>query len=371
MRSSPHAGRSRTRTTGPAKSGAGDLRPHLSSIDALVLAATLAEVHIARASPRPAERRRIWLRHADVRGPGAARTRSSRTFRGRQARHRRRPGRRRHPGQHVRVPGRTAEGALHARPRTAAGRRAVTYSDGSRPSAGPVPPLRRGLQAARTARRAGPRRPGPPAGQRPSARRRRRHRAHLRSGSGLRSLRSPWSTRSWAWPSWPRSCSTPRTDCRAATATPSGCGASSSTRAHAARPLGRSYVPDRALPRTAGSCHGRHALARPRNMAVDDFAGSRALLARPPSARTPRKTLSYRSILYPGCPWRPGAGFRRIRWLPESVGFINSGPPDGDAPLDSPSGSPGTAQESSRCARVSRQKHQRGTTSCVLHPRSD
>ncbi|MCQ4208932.1 AvrD family protein [Streptomyces longispororuber] len=50
------------------KSGAGDLRPHLSSIDALVLAANLAEVHIARAfGLDPAERRRIWLRHADVR----------------------------------------------------------------------------------------------------------------------------------------------------------------------------------------------------------------------------------------------------------------------------------------------------------------
>ncbi|MEV1027041.1 AvrD family protein [Streptomyces sp. NPDC050264] len=50
------------------KSGAGDLRPHLSSIDALVLAANLAEVHIARAfGLSPAQRRRVWLRHADVR----------------------------------------------------------------------------------------------------------------------------------------------------------------------------------------------------------------------------------------------------------------------------------------------------------------
>ncbi|MET7290281.1 AvrD family protein [Streptomyces sp. NPDC005573] len=50
------------------KSGAGDLRPHLSSIDALVLAANLAEVHLARAfGLSPAERRTIWLRHADVR----------------------------------------------------------------------------------------------------------------------------------------------------------------------------------------------------------------------------------------------------------------------------------------------------------------
>ncbi|MFJ9036948.1 AvrD family protein [Streptomyces sp. NPDC102406] len=50
------------------KSGAGDLRPHLSSIDALVLAANLAEVHLAHAfGLGPAQRRRVWLRHADVR----------------------------------------------------------------------------------------------------------------------------------------------------------------------------------------------------------------------------------------------------------------------------------------------------------------
>ncbi|WP_046500575.1 AvrD family protein [Streptomyces odonnellii] len=50
------------------KSSVGDLRPHLSSIDALVLAANLAEIHLARAfGLNPAERRRIWLRHTDVR----------------------------------------------------------------------------------------------------------------------------------------------------------------------------------------------------------------------------------------------------------------------------------------------------------------
>ncbi|MFC8129729.1 AvrD family protein [Streptomyces sp. NPDC057302] len=50
------------------KTGAGELRPHLSSIDALVLAANLAETHIGRAfGLGPVERRRIWLRHADVR----------------------------------------------------------------------------------------------------------------------------------------------------------------------------------------------------------------------------------------------------------------------------------------------------------------
>ncbi|QEU83710.1 AvrD family protein [Streptomyces viridosporus] len=50
------------------KSGAGELRPHLSSIDALVLAATLAEVHVNRAFGLTAtEQRRTWLRHADVR----------------------------------------------------------------------------------------------------------------------------------------------------------------------------------------------------------------------------------------------------------------------------------------------------------------
>ncbi|MPY57612.1 AvrD family protein [Streptomyces spongiae] len=50
------------------KSGAGELRPHLSSIDALVLAATLAEVHVSRAFGLTAtEQRRTWLRHADVR----------------------------------------------------------------------------------------------------------------------------------------------------------------------------------------------------------------------------------------------------------------------------------------------------------------
>ncbi|MGW7080220.1 AvrD family protein [Streptomyces sp. NPDC054866] len=50
------------------KTGAGELRPHLSSIDALVLAANLAETHLARAfGLGAAERRRIWLRRADVR----------------------------------------------------------------------------------------------------------------------------------------------------------------------------------------------------------------------------------------------------------------------------------------------------------------
>lgn len=50
------------------KTGAGELRPHLSSIDALVLAANLAETHLGRAfGLGAAERRRIWLRRADVR----------------------------------------------------------------------------------------------------------------------------------------------------------------------------------------------------------------------------------------------------------------------------------------------------------------
>lgn len=50
------------------KSGARELRPHLSSIDALVLAVTLAEVHLGRAfGLSPAQQRRTWLRHADVR----------------------------------------------------------------------------------------------------------------------------------------------------------------------------------------------------------------------------------------------------------------------------------------------------------------
>jgi hypothetical protein len=50
------------------KSGSGELRPHLSSIDALVMAATLAEVHVSRAFGLTAtEQRRTWLRHADVR----------------------------------------------------------------------------------------------------------------------------------------------------------------------------------------------------------------------------------------------------------------------------------------------------------------
>lgn len=50
------------------KSGARELRPHLSSIDALVLAVTLAEVHLGRAfGPTAAQQRRTWLRQADVR----------------------------------------------------------------------------------------------------------------------------------------------------------------------------------------------------------------------------------------------------------------------------------------------------------------
>ncbi|MFJ9010367.1 AvrD family protein [Streptomyces canus] len=50
------------------KSGTDELRPHLSSIDALVLAVTLAEVHIGRAfGLTAAQQRRTWLRHADVR----------------------------------------------------------------------------------------------------------------------------------------------------------------------------------------------------------------------------------------------------------------------------------------------------------------
>ncbi|MGW7270771.1 AvrD family protein [Streptomyces sp. NPDC054864] len=51
------------------KSGSGgELRPHLSSIDALVLAANLAEIHLGRAfGLGAAVRRRIWLRRADVR----------------------------------------------------------------------------------------------------------------------------------------------------------------------------------------------------------------------------------------------------------------------------------------------------------------
>ncbi|MEU6389714.1 AvrD family protein [Streptomyces sp. NPDC046939] len=50
------------------KTGSGDLRPHLSSIDALVLAASLAEAHLARSfGLDAAQRRRVWLRHADVR----------------------------------------------------------------------------------------------------------------------------------------------------------------------------------------------------------------------------------------------------------------------------------------------------------------
>lgn len=50
------------------KSGAGELRPHLSSIDALVLAVTLAEVHLNRAfGLTAAQQRRTWLRQADVR----------------------------------------------------------------------------------------------------------------------------------------------------------------------------------------------------------------------------------------------------------------------------------------------------------------
>ncbi|MEK8145194.1 AvrD family protein [Streptomyces sp. M10(2022)] len=50
------------------KSGADELRPHLSSIDALVMAATLAEVHVSRAfGLTAAEQRRTWLQHADVR----------------------------------------------------------------------------------------------------------------------------------------------------------------------------------------------------------------------------------------------------------------------------------------------------------------
>ncbi|MEV0522392.1 AvrD family protein [Streptomyces sp. NPDC050439] len=54
------------------KSGAGELRPHLSSIDALVLAANLAETHLGRAfGLGAAERRRIWLRSADVRAGSA------------------------------------------------------------------------------------------------------------------------------------------------------------------------------------------------------------------------------------------------------------------------------------------------------------
>jgi hypothetical protein len=50
------------------KSGARELRPHLSSIDALVLAVTLAEVHLGRAfGLTAAQQRRTWLRRADVR----------------------------------------------------------------------------------------------------------------------------------------------------------------------------------------------------------------------------------------------------------------------------------------------------------------
>ncbi|MFF4259811.1 AvrD family protein [Streptomyces sp. NPDC001663] len=54
------------------KSGAGELRPHLSSIDALVLAVTLAEVHLSRAfGLTAAQQRRTWLRQADVRAGSA------------------------------------------------------------------------------------------------------------------------------------------------------------------------------------------------------------------------------------------------------------------------------------------------------------
>ena len=50
------------------KSGARELRPHLSSIDALVLAVTLAEVHLGQAfGLTAAQQRRTWLRQADVR----------------------------------------------------------------------------------------------------------------------------------------------------------------------------------------------------------------------------------------------------------------------------------------------------------------
>jgi hypothetical protein len=50
------------------KSGAAELRPHLSSIDALVLAVTLAEVHLSRAfGLTAAQQRHTWLRQADVR----------------------------------------------------------------------------------------------------------------------------------------------------------------------------------------------------------------------------------------------------------------------------------------------------------------
>ncbi|MEC4017864.1 AvrD family protein [Streptomyces sp. H27-D2] len=45
-----------------------ELRPHLSSIDALVLAASLAEIHLnAARGLRPGQQRRTWLRSADVR----------------------------------------------------------------------------------------------------------------------------------------------------------------------------------------------------------------------------------------------------------------------------------------------------------------
>ncbi|MFJ9539691.1 AvrD family protein [Streptomyces sp. NPDC101225] len=50
------------------KSGARELRPHLSSIDALVMAVTLAEIHLGRAfALTAAQQRRTWLRQADVR----------------------------------------------------------------------------------------------------------------------------------------------------------------------------------------------------------------------------------------------------------------------------------------------------------------
>ena len=55
-----------------SRKSAGAQRPHLSSIDALVLSVRLAEIYLAHTyALDPARRRRMWLRRFDMKAPGA------------------------------------------------------------------------------------------------------------------------------------------------------------------------------------------------------------------------------------------------------------------------------------------------------------
>jgi hypothetical protein len=55
-----------------SKKATGSLRPHLSSIDALLIAAQLCEMYLLHSySLTPAQRQRMWLRHVDIRAGSA------------------------------------------------------------------------------------------------------------------------------------------------------------------------------------------------------------------------------------------------------------------------------------------------------------